>query len=326
MARAKKRRPRTEAQAYVRLHAIARRPGQRGYFTAAQARAAGLSYAWLSRAVASGAVVRVGRGVYAFRVRGATDWKDRLAIELLSSGGEACGLSATALYSLTAPPSEPQIMGARGSRHAASGRQHSSRDLPAYERVTVDGLPALAPVRAILDAAHRMARANAAAMIETAIVRGLVKPERLEQRAKELRHGKRPGCAAVLGILAELHPELTRARNEWEALVVRRALELGLPRPELEYEIFIEGRRYILDAAWPEFLVALEFDGRDPHMRRRVHDSDSRRRNDLTSASWRRFGITAAALQRRDQRTFRQVAAAIAERQRAPGTTDRTTL
>jgi hypothetical protein len=36
------------------------------------------------------------------------------------------------------------------------------------------------------------------------------------------------------------------------------------------------------------------------------------RRNDFTSAGWLRFGITAAALKRRDDRTFRQVARAIA--------------
>jgi very-short-patch-repair endonuclease len=116
----------------------------------------------------------------------------------------------------------------------------------------------------------------------------------------------------VLRILRDLHPELARSRNEWEALVARRAQEHGLERPALEFELFIDGRRYIADAAWPAAKVALEFDGRDPHMRRRVHDYDTTRRNDFTGAGWLRFGITAAALKRRDDRTFRQVALAIA--------------
>lgn len=118
----------------------------------------------------------------------------------------------------------------------------------------------------------------------------------------------------TLRILADLHPELARSRNEWEALVARRAKEYGLDLPELEHELYIDGRRYIADAAWPQVKVALEFDGRDPHMRRRVHDNDSVRRNDFTSAGWKRFGVTAAALKRRDDRTFRQVARAIADR------------
>ena len=151
-------------------------------------------------------------------------------------------------------------------------------------------------------------------MVESAIVRGLVNPDVLRRRANELTHSKRPGCAIVLRILAELHPELARSRNEWEALVARRAKEFGLDAPCLEYELFIDGRRYIADAAWPEQRVALEFDGRDPHMRRTVHDYDTGRRNDFTDAGWRRFGITALALRKGDDRAFRQVARAIAQR------------
>jgi very-short-patch-repair endonuclease len=156
--------------------------------------------------------------------------------------------------------------------------------------------------------------AKAVALVESAIVRGLVRPDALRRRASELAHSKRPGCAVALRILHELHPELARSRNEWEALVARRAKQFGLAAPQLEYELYIDGHRYIADAAWPEQRVALEFDGRDPHMRRAVHDSDNNRRNDFTDAGWLRFGITASALKNRDDRAFRQVARAIDRR------------
>jgi len=106
-----------------------------------------------------------------------------------------------------------------------------------------------------------------------------VKPAALRRRANELTHVKRPGCAVVLRILDELHPELARSRNEWEALVARRAKQCGLEPPQLEYELHIDGHRYIADAGWM------------------------------------RFGITALALERRDNRAFRQVARAIARRE-----------
>jgi very-short-patch-repair endonuclease len=238
---------------------------------------------------------------------------DHLAVELLSTGGLACGLSATALLDLSRPPPRPQVLIERGRRTATHGR-HTTRDLAPYERRSVQGMRTLAPVRAVLDAAHRLAPNSATALVELAVVRGLVKPEMLRKRAQELQHGKRPGCAVTLRILDTLHPELARSRNQWEALVVRRAQQLGLPSPELEYEVFIDGRRYLIDAAWPAVLIALEFDGRDPHMRRKVHDYDTGRRNDLTAAGWQRFGITAAALQDGDDRVFAQVAKAIARR------------
>jgi very-short-patch-repair endonuclease len=261
--------------------------------------------------VQRGTVVREAPRVYRFTVGAAPNWKDRLAVELLSTGGVACGLSAAALYGLADPPVRPAVLVPRDSRLAVPGR-HTTRELGSTECATVEGMRALGPVRMVLDSVHQLPASRAVALIEGAIVRGLVQPAALERRARELSHGKRPGCAIALRILAELHPELGRSRNEWEALVARRAREHGVEPPELEFELFIDGRRYIADAAWPAVKVALEFDGRDPHMRRRVHDYDSIRRNDFTSAGWLRFGITAAALKRRDDRTFRQVAVAIA--------------
>ena len=165
----------------------------------------------------------------------------------------------------------------------------------------------------MLDSIHRVPASDRSAVIERAIVRDLVKPDVLRRRATELMHPKRPGCRVALELLDALHPEVARAQNEWEALVVRRALDHGLPKPRLQFVVVIDGRRYILDVAWPGSLATLEFDGRDPHMRRSVHDYDAVRRNDLQAAGWRRFTITAAALRRGDDRVFRQVGRVLAE-------------
>jgi very-short-patch-repair endonuclease len=298
---------------YSALRRVARRRSQRGCFTSAQAQAVGVSYRELSHLVARGIVTREAPRVYRFGVTSARSWKDALAVELLRTGGVACGLSAAALYGLADPPLEPSVLVPRGSRAAVPGR-HTSREVPPSDRVVVDGLRTLCPIRTVLDSVHQVPRHEATALIESAIVKGLVKPLALRRRATELSNAKRPGCAVTLHVLSELHPELARSRNEWEALVARRAKQFALPRLELEYELFIDGHRYIADAAWPEQRVALEFDGRDPHMRRSVHDYDTMRRNDFTSANWLRFGITASALKRRDDRTFAQVASAIARR------------
>ena len=258
----------TNRDPYSELHKVARRRGQRGYFTSVQAQAAGMSRMQLSRLVKRGLVIRAAPSVYHFRIAAAADWKDRLAIELLATGGVACGLSAAALHGLVEPPARPRVLVPRGSRQVAQGR-HTTRELPTRECVIVDGLRTLDATRAVLDSVHQLSPAKATAMVESAIVRRLVKPSVLRRRAQELTHSKRPGCAVVLRILDELHPELARSRNEWEALVARRAKASGLELPELEYELVLDGRRYIADAAWPRPRVALEFDGRDPHMRQK---------------------------------------------------------
>ena len=74
-------------------------------------------------------------------------------VEILRTGGIACGLSACALYGLADPPAEPQVLVARGSRSAVPGR-HTTRELLPSERVVVDGFPAMTPARAILDSVH----------------------------------------------------------------------------------------------------------------------------------------------------------------------------
>jgi hypothetical protein len=135
---------------YSELRRVARRRAQRGCFTAAQARAAGVSAREVSHLVARGIVVCEAPRVYRFGVTSAPSWKDALAVELLRTGGIACGLSAAALYGLTNPPPAPCVLVPRGSRYARPGR-HTTRTLIRIDTAVVDGLRALSPVRAVLD-------------------------------------------------------------------------------------------------------------------------------------------------------------------------------
>jgi hypothetical protein len=93
----------TRGESYSALRRIARRRGQRGYFTSAQAEGTGLARMELTRLVRRGLVERAAPRVYRFRIAATTNWKDRLAVELLSTGGVASGLSAPALYDLIDP-------------------------------------------------------------------------------------------------------------------------------------------------------------------------------------------------------------------------------
>jgi very-short-patch-repair endonuclease len=303
---------------WQRLRRIAARPAQRGHFTIEQAGRCGIDRQALARWTKRGMLTRESRGVYRFTVGVAPDWKSVLAGRLLATGGIACGRSAAALYGLLPTPRAVDILVARDSRQAQRPH-HTTRELLREEVVIVDGLRSLHPVRTVLDVAHRVPRKTAVTIVEQAIIRKLVNADALERRARELRNSRRPGSAVVLGILADLHPELVRSRNEWEALVVRRARELGLPTPTLEHVVRVGGARYLLDAAWPDVMVALEFDGRDPHMRRRVHDYDNLRRNALIDAGWTRYGITATELNCGGTRTFARVARRIARRRPVVG-------
>ena len=151
-------------------------------------------------------------------------------------------------------------------------------------------------------------------LIESAIVRGIIDPFALARRARELRNSKRPGAQVVLDVLATLHPELERSRNEWEAALLQAVQRCGLPEPRVEAAVRLNGRRYLPDVSWPEYRIALEFDGRDPHMRRATHDNDALRRNDFIEGGWLSFGVTATELAGGAVRTLKQVAKALKTR------------
>ena len=133
----------------------------------------------------------------------------------------------------------------------------------------------------------------------------------LERRAIELQNSKRPGCTRVLRALEQQHPQLERARNEWEALVLRLSRQYGLPDPIPNFPVMVNGEVRLLDAAWPLPFVDLEFDGFAPHMVRRVFDDDRARQNDLVDTGWKVFRATSRLLERHPERVFGPVRRAV---------------
>jgi very-short-patch-repair endonuclease len=141
-----------------------------------------------------------------------------------------------------------------------------------------------------------------------------VNVRRLETRAQALWAPRRNGCAIVLALLEQRHPELRNARNLWEAKVLRVVRELGLPDPRVNYRVEVGGKRRYLDLAWPDAKVAVEFDGFVPHSTRRVFDDDRVRQNHLVADGWTVFRVTKTMLDTDALGTFRPIACAIAKR------------
>jgi very-short-patch-repair endonuclease len=134
----------------------------------------------------------------------------------------------------------------------------------------------------------------------------------LERRARELHAPRRAGCATVLRLIAETHPEVTRARNGWEARVLRVLARLGVPAPRVNYRVRVGGRTRYIDLAWPDHMLAVELDGFVAHSNRRVFDEDRARQNDLVAAGWQTYRVTWKAIATDPVHAFRHVIAALA--------------
>ncbi|WP_103353152.1 endonuclease domain-containing protein [Amycolatopsis sp. CA-128772] len=87
-----------------------------------------------------------------------------------------------------------------------------------------------------------------------------------------------------------------KAESPPESVLRLIVVEAGLPVPEAQYEITaIDGRRlYVLDMAWPEVRIALEYDGFAAHEERREQDAERDHR--LAGRGWVTIRATAADL------------------------------
>jgi very-short-patch-repair endonuclease len=83
------------------------------------------------------------------------------------------------------------------------------------------------------------------------------------------------------------------------------------PAPAVNLPVRVGGRIRVLDLAWPDRKVGVEFDGFVPHSSRRVFDDDRARQNDLVADGWRIFRLTSTALQRDAPRAIAAILAVL---------------
>jgi hypothetical protein len=102
--------------------------------------------------------------------------------------------------------------------------------------------------------------------------------------------GRRPSVVRLL--LAERVGTAALTESGGERVVLGVLLDGGLPAPEPQHPVTIDGRRYRLDFAWPDRRVALEVDGFGPHSGYAAFHDDRRRDLALQSAGWRVLHVT----------------------------------
>lgn len=285
---------------------------QHGVFTLAQAILAGYARSTVYRRVAAGEWSELAPRVYRVEPAARASWRTMTMARTLAVGGAACRRSALAVHGLFAPPVEPQVVVLRSRRTASRAPAPSTDQLPEIDLTVEDGIPVTTVARTLIDVAGGMPSEKFEDVLDRAIVQRSVTVDRLRTRSKDLWAPRRNGCAIVLALLDARDPGLARARNVWEAKVLRTVRRLGLPEPRANHRVRVGGRVRYLDLAWPEVKVAIEFDGFVPHSTRRVFDDDRSRQNDLVAAGWVVFRITKTMLDADPTVIFAPIAAAIA--------------
>ncbi|MFI7586643.1 hypothetical protein ACIB24_06160 [Spongisporangium articulatum] len=155
--------------------------------------------------------------------------------------------------------------------------------------------PATSPVRTAFDLIARPGPVGHAVAWADAVLRATsTSAERLRSYV-ETRSGTRGvRQARAAAELADPRAESPRESRLRVALILA-----GLPAPTPQVEVFDDDGRFVarLDLAWPELMLAVEYDGQH-HRDRDQHSRDLRRHNRLRALGWHVIQVDADGLWR----------------------------
>lgn len=262
---------------------------QSGIITRAQLLAAGRTDSGVTRLLRSGAIRRLGEGVY--RVRGAPLTYDAALWRAVLESGGALGFgTAAALWGCAVEPPDriDIIVGRHDHPLPIRGVRFRRRDYPASLLTRRSGLPATTRVDSLLDLMGTMRLGKASQLADRAIQQRWLGPEDI---ARRLRNRPKQRGNGILQILATMSGDGAAAHSE---RVLHRVLRQGgITGWEANVAVFGGGRKI----AEPDVLfraagLIVEVDGMAYHTDADRFQRDRSRQNDLVTAGWRVLRFT----------------------------------
>lgn len=171
-------------------------------------------------------------------------------------------------------------------------RWHRVRFPTPDEVETQSGIPCTTPARTMVDMAGHLGRKSLGRLVEqAAVLRLLDVPEVDRVLARGRRRGA-PSLRAVLDPWRTDDERRPRLRSPLEARVLPSLVAAGLPRPECNVKLRIDGERLEVDLLWKKQRLAIETDGEETHGTRSAFQSDRKRDQVLVAAGYRVARVT----------------------------------
>lgn len=276
--------------------------------TSSRMRDHGISRHVMSRRVADGAYVRVGKGVYV-PIRSAQREVVQLAAALERGGPESFVGSTTAAWLHRAWDRKPRGLHVSSPRNVLAGRAspvtfHRISPDDVVETVVVDGLRVADGRRTFRDAARVLTEHQLTALLRGLEFRQLVDPDDL--RAWYAAGARGPGSRTAR-VALELHARGCRGtKSASEDLLLERLGSWGWPVPIVNTRGAAGEAMIEADFVFPAWLLVVEVDGP-------FHDTDEQRRIDgerdalLEAAGWRVVRVRASDVWRRPDAVRRRL-------------------
>jgi very-short-patch-repair endonuclease len=205
----------------------------------------------------------------------------RAAALLVEPDGVVSGYSAAELHDAScAPPHAPAEVTVRRYRRPVPQLLVHRDSLDPQEVTIAGGLTVATRTRAAYDLVRRLPLTEGVVALDALAHKHLFRPDDI--RAIRSRHLGATGSGRIEPALALMD---CRADSPMESRI-RVALTLGGIPPHIQHPVRVGGRNFLLDMAYPEAMLAVEFDGehhRDAAQARR----DLEREAALTAAGWK---------------------------------------
>ncbi len=258
-----------------------------GLVTRQRALECGLTDRQIAHRVGIGLLERLGPGVY--RVVGApsTDAQRAYAAVLIAGPQTVvCGLSALALVGIGTAPKTPYLCAPPSGGATTPGAVVRRSPLQPADRTHVGPIPATTPARALLEAAAIVPVSVLEQLLDDVVDAGLGTPSAILGAIRRAAVGRgREGAPQLRGVLT---PWLDGVRpgSPAEVRLLRRLADVGLRAPVRQHVVALpNGATAVLDLAWPQERVALEYDGERWHNPRRLA-ADVHREEQLRALGW----------------------------------------
>ncbi len=232
-------------------------------------------------------------GAYLVGATTPSTWQQVVAVGLLAGEGSALShYTAARLHRLPGvAPSDIIHLTVAPSRHPRlSGvAVHRVAQLSPLDRQDYRGLSVTTPARTLMDIAQDLSPAQLARCLDEGLVARSFALPSVEAAAE--RSANRAGVVSLRTVLGQRTSPVGETALETRVI---RALQCFGPF-EVQHQVTVGGRVYLLDIAWPGPKVAVESDGWSVRSRSRSKlDHDRRRGNILAAHGWTVVHVTSA--------------------------------
>jgi very-short-patch-repair endonuclease len=185
---------------------------------------------------------------------------------------------------------------------------HETKAFHLTDLTLVDHIPVSAPARTLVDLGAVCGPRTVELAVERALRLRLTSFDELDRLLNRLGRSGRRGVGTLRRVLSARGPTLGRAESDMETRLLQVLRAHGLPDPELQHEIRVEGRLVArVDAAYPRWRIALEYDSDEFHSGTERRRRDSRRRNRLFAIGWTTVTVTKEDIADRGRELLRAI-------------------